>query len=79
MFSFISTIFKEQHIDSLRDLYKTIRRYGCILTQLESITNSSVESVITILHNNIIYQVTLIDGDVTDLYDFTNRIEYKEI
>jgi hypothetical protein len=79
MFSFISTIFKEQYIDSLRDLYKTIRRYGCILTQLESITNDSVESVITILHNNIIYQVTLIDGDVTDLYDLTNRIEYKEI
>jgi hypothetical protein len=77
MFSFISTIFKEQYIDSLRDLYKTIRRYGCILTQLESITNDSVESVITILHNNIIYQVTLIDGDVTDLYDLTNRIEYK--
>lgn len=68
MDNFISTTFKDQHIDSLRDFYKTIRRYGCILTQHESITNSNAESIITILYNNIIYQIALIDGNIAGLY-----------
>lgn len=81
MDSFISTTFKkqQQYADTLVNFYSTIRRYGCILTDHESITRLHVESVITILYEDVIYQITLVDGSITGLYDLTNRIEYKEM
>lgn len=85
-FSFISTTFTkeqpylfQQDITSLRSFYKHIRSYGCILTQHETITTYNAESVITILYHSTIYQIVLIDGDITGLYDLTNKIEYKEM
>lgn len=80
MDSFVSTTFtKEQkYTDVIVNFYRTIRRYGCILTDHESITTKHVESVLTILHGGVIYQVTIVDGGVTGLYDLTNRIEYKD-
>lgn len=81
MDSFISTAFtkEEKYTDVIVNFYRTIRRYGCILTEHMSITTRHLESVLTIMYDGVIYQVIVVDGGVNSLYDLTNKIEYKEI